>query len=91
MSLADELIAASTSAMLQHMNKKRKVHFDPGTFKPPSLPRPPAHINTPDDWPVSFRESIDKALDRAGPCYNQDLRTLYKDVPLLLFQTQYSR
>lgn len=65
MSLADKLIAASTSAMLQHMSKKRKVHFDPGTFKPPSLPLPPSHINTPDDWPVSFRESIDKALDRA--------------------------
>lgn len=67
MSLADELIAASTSAMLQHMNKARKVRFRPEPYTPPSLPAPPIQINidNPDVWPVSFRESIDKALDQA--------------------------
>lgn len=67
MSLKDELIAASTSAMLAHMNKARKVHFEPHVFIPPPLPSPPSGIQIPhnEEWPASFKESIDKALDRA--------------------------
>lgn len=67
MSLQNELIAASTSAMLAHMNKVRKVRFESDTFKPPSLPPPPSDplLSNSENWPASFRESIDKALDRA--------------------------
>lgn len=65
MSLQDKLIAASTSAFNEAMSRHRKVRFHPDSFKPPSLPPIPHSVFASEDYPESFRVSIDKALDSA--------------------------
>lgn len=65
MSLPDKLIAASTTAFNEAMGRHRKVRFHPDSFKSPSLPPIPTPAIPSEDWPESFRLSIDKALDNA--------------------------
>lgn len=92
MSLQDKLIAASTAAFNNALGRQRKVCFDPSSFKQPTLPPVPTAINSPDNWPESFRISIDKALDNAwAPGTIKNYAQLNKNFPRLLQKTPHSR
>lgn len=65
MSLEDRLTHAAISVFREQLRPDRRVRIQPRAFVPPALPPPPVHLPLEGDWPESFRQSIDAALDHA--------------------------
>lgn len=65
MSLEERLTNAAISVLREQLRPDRRVRIQPRAFVPPILPPPPIQIPSEGNWPESFRQSIDSALDRA--------------------------